>query len=160
MNKITSPECLQNCIDKYSAEFEAKIKGTNGKRAVVVCGGTGCLANASADIIEELKRLVKEKGLEDKVSVNHVGCFGFCSQGPFVKIFPEDTLYRAVKVSDVKQIVEGGYEQLLDYLQVAEIARWKVVCDQKNVIRQRLELVALCSCQLEYVWILLVGHYA
>ena len=106
MNKITSPECLQNCIDKYSAEFEAKIKGTNGKRAVVVCGGTGCLANASADIIEELKRLVKEKGLEDKVSVNHVGCFGFCSQGPFVKIFPEDTLYRAVKVSDVKQIVE------------------------------------------------------
>ena len=59
MNKITSPECLQNCIDKYSAEFEAKIKGTNGKRAVVVCGGTGCLANASADIIEELKRLVK-----------------------------------------------------------------------------------------------------
>lgn len=151
MNKITSPECLQNCIDKYSAEFEAKIKGTNGKRAVVVCGGTGCLANASADIIEELKRLVKEKGLEDKVSVNHVGCFGFCSQGPFVKIFPEDTLYRAVKVSDVKQIVEDdliGGKICENLLYVDPVTHEKVVRqDDINFYKKQVR-VALHGCSL------------
>jgi NADH-quinone oxidoreductase subunit F/NADP-reducing hydrogenase subunit HndC len=38
--------------------------------------------------------------------VNIVGCFGFCSQGPFVKIYPEDTLYRLVKIEDVDEIIE------------------------------------------------------
>ena len=44
--------------------------------------------------------------MEDKVSVNIVGCFGFCSQGPFVKIFPEDTLYRLVRIEDVEEIFQ------------------------------------------------------
>ena len=35
-----------------------------------------------------------------------MGCLGFCSQGPFVKIFPEDTLYRGVSVKDVNEIFE------------------------------------------------------
>ena len=38
--------------------------------------------------------------------MNKVGCFGFCSQGPFVKIYPEDTLYRGVTVADVKEIMD------------------------------------------------------
>ena len=72
----------------------------------MICGGTGCLANDSDAILKEFEKQIKEKGLEQKVSINHVGCFGFCSQGPFVKIFPEDTLYHKVKVSDVSHIVD------------------------------------------------------
>ena len=41
-----------------------------------------------------------------KVGVRVAGCFGMCSQGPFVRIFPEDVLYRLVKVEDVDEIVE------------------------------------------------------
>ena len=105
MEKITTPECLGKCIEESTKMMQDRISGKNGKRSVLVCGGTGCLANHSEEIIKRFEELIKEKGLEDKVSVNHVGCFGFCSQGPFVKIYPEDTLYRAVKVSDVEQIV-------------------------------------------------------
>ena len=57
---------------------------------------------ALAPVIAQLK----EKGLDDNATVNKVGCFGFCSQGPFVKIYPEDTLYRLVKIEDVEEIVE------------------------------------------------------
>lgn len=105
MEKITTPECLGKCIEESTKMMQDRISGKNGKRSVLVCGGTGCLANHSEEILKRFEELIKEKGLEDKVSVNHVGCFGFCSQGPFVKIYPEDTLYRAVKVSDVEQIV-------------------------------------------------------
>ncbi|MBQ9858682.1 MAG: NAD(P)H-dependent oxidoreductase subunit E [Oscillospiraceae bacterium] len=75
-------------------------------RAVVLCGGTGCLSSNSAEIREKIENLIVEKGLTDKVTVNMVGCFGYCSQGPFVKIYPEDTLYRLVKLEDVEEIVE------------------------------------------------------
>ena len=40
------------------------------------------------------------------MTANIVGCFGFCSQGPFVKVFPEETLYVKVKVSDVEELFE------------------------------------------------------
>ena len=151
MERITSPETLQKRIDECTSVFQAKIKGEGGKRAVVVCGGTGCIANDSVAIEEELVRLIKEKDLEDRVSVNHVGCFGFCSQGPFVKIFPEDTLYRGVKVKDVAEIVEkdliGGQvcENLLyvDPVTHEKVARQDDITFYKKQIR-----IALHGCSL------------
>ncbi len=97
---------LQEKIASCTEKLEAKFKGADGKRSIIVCGGTGCLSSDSAAIIAEFEKQIKEKGLEDKVTVNKVGCFGFCSQGPFVKIFPEDTLYRTVSVADVTEIME------------------------------------------------------
>ena len=96
---IKSHEHLAACLDK-------KFHCEEGKRAIVVCGGTGCLSSDSADLLKRLQELIKEKGLEEKVTANIVGCFGFCSQGPFVKIFPEETLYTKVKVSDAEEIIE------------------------------------------------------
>ena len=106
MERLTSLEALEKRIEGCSKCFENKITGNDGKRHVLVCGGTGCLSNHSEAIIAKLNELIAAKNIGDKVEVNHVGCFGFCSQGPFVKILPEDTLYRTVKVEDVEQIVE------------------------------------------------------
>ena len=86
--------------------MEDKIAGNDGKRHIVLCGGTGCLSSHSAEIREKFVEVIKAAGLDDKVTVNQVGCFGFCSQGPFVKIYPEDTLYKMVKLEDVEEIVE------------------------------------------------------
>ena len=91
---------------KCSDCLEAKFSGADGKRHVVLCGGTGCLSSNSAEILAEFQKQIDEKGLGDKVTVNQVGCFGFCSQGPFVKIYPEDTLYRMVHIEDVTEILE------------------------------------------------------
>ena len=39
--------------------MEGKFKGESGKRAVVLCGGTGCLSSNSAEIQEKLKKLIE-----------------------------------------------------------------------------------------------------
>ena len=104
---IKTVKDLENKISKCQDCLAKKFSGEDNKRHIVVCGGTGCLSSDSKLIIEEFERLIKEKHLEDKVSVNVVGCFGFCSQGPFVKIYPEDTLYHAVKPSDCIKIIES-----------------------------------------------------
>ena len=93
---------ISNCEDCLKNKFSGK----DNKRHIVVCGGTGCLSSDSQLIIDRFNQIIKEKHLEDKVSVNVVGCFGFCSQGPFVKIYPEDTLYHAVKPKDCERIIE------------------------------------------------------
>ena len=151
MERIESAAILEKHIGECTAVLDAKLKGTNGKRAVVVCGGTGCIANNSVDIEEELRKEIAAHGLEDKVTVNHVGCFGFCSQGPFVKIFPEDTLYRAVKVSDVKKIVEKdlvAHEICEELLYVDPTTKEKVQRqDDINFYKKQIR-IALHGCSL------------
>ncbi|MBQ4551048.1 MAG: NADH-quinone oxidoreductase subunit NuoF, partial [Oscillospiraceae bacterium] len=71
----------------------------------------------------------------DKVTVNIVGCFGFCSQGPFVKIFPEDTLYRLVKLEDVEEIfntdILGG--EIVERLLYVDPATGEKVAKQDDI---------------------------
>ena len=99
---IKSVESLNEQIGACTKCLDDKIKGLDGKRHIVLCGGTGCLSSHSDQIKARFEEVLAEKGLSDKATVNIVGCFGFCSQGPFVKIYPEDTLYRLVKIEDVE----------------------------------------------------------
>ena len=103
---IATIEQLNANIAENTKKIEDKLTGADGKRHIVLCGGTGCLSSHSSDIAAKFQTLLAEQGLDDKVTVNMVGCFGFCSQGPFVKIYPEDTLYRLVKLEDVEDIIE------------------------------------------------------
>ncbi len=103
---IKNMEELDKQIAICTEKLNNKFSGEGNHRAVVLCGGTGCLSSNSQAIKEKFEKLIKEKGLENRITVNIAGCFGFCSQGPFVKIFPEDTLYRLVSEDDVEEIVE------------------------------------------------------
>ena len=106
---IKTAEQLNTKIDAATKAVNDKFHGLDGKRHIAICGGTGCLSSNSQEIMDEFISLFKEYGLEDKVTVNLVGCFGFCSQGPFVKIYPEDTLYRGVTVKNVREIIERDF---------------------------------------------------
>ncbi|MBR0367598.1 MAG: NADH-quinone oxidoreductase subunit NuoF [Clostridia bacterium] len=104
---IRTVEQLNARISECTKRLGDKIAGADSKRHIVLCGGTGCLSNNSAEIRQRFVEVLEEKGLSDRATVNQVGCFGFCSQGPFVKIYPEDTLYRLVTIDDVEEIVES-----------------------------------------------------
>lgn len=106
MEKIRTEKELLEKINHCSSCLEKKFHVKDGHKAIVVCGGTGCLSSDSAAILEKLQESIKAHGLEEKVTANVVGCFGFCSQGPFVKIFPNETLYTKVTVKDVDEIIE------------------------------------------------------
>lgn len=78
---------------------------TKIKTHVLCCGGTGCKASASDEIIANFERILKEKGLQDEVQVIRTGCFGFCEKGPIVKMLPDNTFYTQVKPEDVEKII-------------------------------------------------------
>lgn len=73
---------------------------------ILVCGGTGCRASHSEPIIESLKRAVDDAGLSEQVQVIRTGCFGFCEQGPIVKMIPDNTFYVSVKPEDADLLVK------------------------------------------------------
>ena len=146
---IKTPEELRQRIEKNSQYLAGKFDGTCGKRAIVLCGGTGCLSSNSKEIREKFEKIIEEKKLGDRVTVNQVGCFGFCSQGPFVKIFPEDTLYRLVKLEDVEEIIEkdivGG--EIVERLLYVDPASGEKVQKQDDInFYKKQHRIALYGC--------------
>ncbi len=101
-------------LDAIKKEFDQVLSSIN--KRIVICAGTGCVANGALKIYDELLKILKEKNLkitvelkkEDEgkdVSIARSGCQGFCQMGPLVTILPNEILYTKVKVSDVADIV-------------------------------------------------------
>jgi len=91
---------------------QAKVKKdieAQGLR-VLVCAGTGCVANGSLKVIEKFKELganVRPMTNQDKVTIVPTGCHGFCEQGVLVVIPDLNVCYVKVKLEDVEEIVES-----------------------------------------------------
>ena len=75
------------------------------KSFILVCGGTGCHSNTGEEIYQELKAAAIKFGVDKDVQVVKTGCFGFCEQGPIVKILPEEAFYVKVTPEDSEEII-------------------------------------------------------
>ncbi|ORC35338.1 NADH dehydrogenase [Marispirochaeta aestuarii] len=75
------------------------------KHYVLVCGGTGCESAKADDIFRNLIHEAEKAGIREEVQILKTGCFGFCEQGPIVKVLPDESFYVQVKPDDAKEIV-------------------------------------------------------
>ena len=75
------------------------------EKHILVCRGTGCTSSKSPKIIENFRKILEEKNIEN-VRVIQTGCFGLCAKGPIVIIRPEDVFYAMVTPDDCAEIVE------------------------------------------------------
>lgn len=102
-------EELNAIKEKYRAEVDFRKKGDKSGVSydyeVVVCGGTGCRSCKSKLVQKIMEECIKANGLDKKVRVGGVGCFGMCAQGPIVLVYPEGTFYTKVSVEDIEDIV-------------------------------------------------------
>ena len=98
---------LRAAIATFTAELGEKFNGGDGKTYLMLCGGTGCIAGGTPEIREALTSAIAAHNMEDKIAIRTVGCFGLCSEGPFVRVFPDDVLYRMVKPEDAEAIIQG-----------------------------------------------------
>ena len=95
-------------IKKEQEKAKEKIKA-QGLR-VLVCAGTGCIANGSLEVIKQFEKFgadVRTITHHDKMKIVPTGCHGFCEKGVLVIIPDLDITYVKVKPEDVEEIVES-----------------------------------------------------
>jgi NADH:ubiquinone oxidoreductase subunit F (NADH-binding)/(2Fe-2S) ferredoxin/ferredoxin len=80
---------------------------TDYKINVLICMGTSCMSSDSEMIAILLEKTLKTRNVIAEVNVIKTGCFGFCGQGPIIKIEPDDITYVQVKVEDIEEIVDS-----------------------------------------------------
>ncbi len=92
--------------EQQKAQGEIKKQGLR----VLVCAGTGCVANGSLKVIEKFKELGADVSTltdYDKMTIVPTGCHGFCEQGVLVLIPDKHVVYVKVKPEDVEEIYES-----------------------------------------------------
>ena len=109
---------------RLNALGEAHRRGSGlFKRRIVICAGTGCMANGAMKVFDALRREAGELGLTLDIELDFEeteardglltksGCQGFCQMGPLLSVEPDGILYCKVRPSDVPELVR---ETLLD----------------------------------------------
>lgn len=111
---------LQDLKERAEA---ARAHRQSHRAEVLVCAGTGCVANGSLEVFSTLQAALSKNEIgapavalsangvcacsgKGDVAVKHSGCHGFCEMGPLVRIEPEGLLYCKIKPEDVQDIVE------------------------------------------------------
>ena len=101
------------------------------EKHILVCHGTGCTSSKSPQILENFRKIIEEKNIEN-VRVIKTGCFGLCAKGPIVIIRPEDVFYAMVKPEDCEEIIEK-------HIQNGEIVERLLCKDVDNSVVKKLD---------------------
>ena len=91
--------------------------GPTAMRRVILCAGTGCMANGAMKVFERFRKEIDRVGLnvvlelrpeagDRDIRLSKSGCQGFCQMGPLVTVVPDGILYTKVRPEDVTEIVE------------------------------------------------------
>ena len=104
---------MRTNLAEQAAAFARRMESY--KARVMVCAGTGCVANGSMEVFHRFEEVVADRGLSISVQLDRrerdyvlsrSGCQGFCQMGPLVTLYPQGIFYTRVKPEDVEEIVD------------------------------------------------------
>ncbi len=105
-----------NTVDLKKTAGEYAEAAARADERIIICAGTGCVANGALRVHEAFVNEIARQGLAVIVELNHEdhdhgvfvsksGCQGFCQMGPLVRIASSGILYTKVRPEDVPEIV-------------------------------------------------------
>lgn len=77
------------------------------KIKVLVCQKSGCLKKGGRGLCEALGQLLRDRGLEQYVTIERTGCVKCCSAAPNLVIMPGNQKYTEVRLKTLPQIADA-----------------------------------------------------
>ena len=107
LNQIRDSKADLIKVRRVIAEEGVKLAEKTGyRKQVLVCGGTGCQSSGSKKVLAALEDELKAQGIENEILVVRTGCFGLCSLGPIMIVYPEGTFYAQATPEGVRRVVK------------------------------------------------------
>lgn len=143
-------------LDKITSSVAKSFEHID--KRIIICAGTGCVANGSLKVYDAFINKAKEKGLkvsielkeekEKSTLLSKSGCQGFCQMGPLVNILPAGILYNKVKPEDVEEILEKSikHDEIVERLCYQE--KGKVFKGQEEIpfyTKQHRSVIKQCG---------------
>ena len=151
LNKIKDEyEDLVKVRKVIKEEGEKLAANTKYRKQVLVCGGTGCTSSGSKKVLKALNESLEKYGLQDEILVVRTGCFGLCSLGPIMIVYPEGYFYAQINSEGVKRVVkehlkEGNVCRDLLYQETVIDDNTIISLSETNFYKKQLR-IALRNC--------------
>ena len=100
--RLSSPEEFVDYRERLLSERDPN------RPHIIVCHGTGCLANGSPKVADALRAAIEAADIDAAVipQIKATGCYGFCSRGPLVIMQPAGIFYQKVQPEDADEIIQ------------------------------------------------------
>ena len=102
--RINTIDELKSLREKAISENQELNSGFRQK--IFVCAGGGCIASGALKVISELKKVIEEKEIGNRVTVVETGCLGPCVRGPVVVMGQDKVFYQNVQPENARDIIE------------------------------------------------------
>ena len=104
-------------------------------KTLIVCGGTGCTASRSRDVIDALNKELVIQEMDNEVYVRVTGCHGFCEQGPIAVIEPGNIFYCHINPEDAHDIVTKTVKngEIIERLLYTDPVSGEKVCKESEI---------------------------
>ncbi len=102
---------------------------------VMLCGGTGCRASGSLEVLAALREGCAKVGLKSEVQIVETGCNGFCAMGPVMTLLPEGLFYQKLTPEDAPEIIERQFirGERIKRLMYADASTGEVIPELKKI---------------------------
>ena len=126
INTINDLETLRGKLQSYRKSF---------RKTLILCGGTGCQASRSRDLIDNIQTELVKQGLAMDILVRATGCHGFCEQGPILVVDPDNTFYCHVSPDDAEEIVQRtvGKGEVIERLLYTDPVSGNIILKESDI---------------------------
>jgi NADH-quinone oxidoreductase subunit F len=128
------------------------------ERTLLVCCGTGCIANGAEAVVKTLEKagaaMIKSKKLNIeknlKGGIKTTGCNGFCENGTIIRFLPDDISYYHVKPLDAEDIIKhvAGNAGIVERLLYKDDSGKKVLSQKENPFYAKQQKITLRNAGL------------
>ena len=78
---------------------------------ILVCEKSDCCQKGAMEVCKALAGELRDRGLEDSVTIKKTGCMKQCKAGPNIVIMPDKTNYRRVSPKEIPDLIEKHFVQ-------------------------------------------------
>ncbi len=120
-------------------------------RTLLICDGLSCKTPHKVKMFNLLQKKLEENDLINTINLVKTSCFGICSQGPIIKVLPDDIVYVNIKKEDLDLIITNHLLQnnIVDkLLYINPLTKEKIKKEKESKLYQKQYRIALRNCGL------------
>lgn len=87
---------MEKLPDRPTAHLFICCRERNGKEC--------CADKKAEDLVDELKKWIKEKGLKKQLKVSKSSCLGHCESGIAACLYPQNIWFDRIRLEDSKEL--------------------------------------------------------
>lgn len=108
-NELMTRVCKPDKNHQQKKDKQTTATAPKAKACVMVCQKSSCRKRGANDVCQAITDSLRERGLEDHVTIKPTGCMKQCKKGPVVVLMPDKSRYTKVDSQEVSTLVEEHF---------------------------------------------------